>query len=144
MSGKCDKTCTAGCCVYYGDLGPPLSLAQIAMGGSGGAWGRGDPRYHQTTMGATIDVPEVFASKYGGQDRPGYSVTISRPPIVGDVLGGIQSTVSELLGEQPSALQGLLPSGGTVGGSVNPTLLIAGVGFVFVAILLAVVFGGRN
>src|SRR5215471_137514 len=25
MAGKCDKTCTAACCVYFGDLGPVLS-----------------------------------------------------------------------------------------------------------------------
>jgi hypothetical protein len=140
MSGKCNKQCTAGCCVYFGDLGPVLSLMQVAMGGPGGAWGRGDPRLTLTTTGGTIKVPEVFASKYGGQDRPSYEITISRAPGIGAVQAGILSTVDELLGNSPSALQGLLPSG-VSGGSVNPVLLIVGVAFVFVAVLIAVIAG---
>src|SRR5271163_3407953 len=140
LAGKCDKTCTAGCCVYYGDLGPVLSLMQIAMGGAGGSWGRNDKRLTLTTTGGTIQVPEVFASKYGGQNRPAYTITLSTPPPAAQVQSGITSTVNELLGTQPSVLQGLIPASSTTG-SINPVLLIVGVVFVFGAILFAVIAG---
>lgn len=75
--GKCDKTCTAGCCVYYGDLGPPLSLLQIAMGGSGNSlWQQNDPRWSEQPGGYVITVPQVFASKYGGTNRPSYTLQV--------------------------------------------------------------------
>ena len=76
MAGKCDKTCTAGCCVYFGDLGPPLSLLQIAMGGAGSKWGKNDPRFSEQPGGYVITVPQVFASKYGGVNRPSYTLSV--------------------------------------------------------------------
>lgn len=79
FAGKCDKTCTAGCCVYYGDLGPVISGLEIAMGGSG-RWGVNDPRLSASTTGVTVQVPQVFASKYGGVNRPGYTLTVVRRP----------------------------------------------------------------
>ena len=75
MAGKCDKTCTAACCVYYGDLGPVLSGMIVAAGGQG-KWGPNDPRISIQPGGTVITVPEVFASKYGGIDRKGYTVTL--------------------------------------------------------------------
>lgn len=140
LAGKCDKSCTAGCCVYYGALGPVLSLMQVALGGAGGSWGRSDHRLTLTATGGTIQVPEVFKSKYGGEDRPGYTITLSRPPALGAVQSGILSTIDELLGKQPDSLQGLLPSGTTASG-VNPMFLIIGVVFVFGAILIAAMMG---
>ena len=139
LAGKCDKTCTAGCCVYYGALGPPISVAQIAMGGSGGLWGRTDPRLALTSTGGTVTCPEVFASKYGGADRPGYAVTISTPPGIGQVQAGITSTVNELLGNTPSVIAGLAPGVS----SINPIYLVIGVAFVFIGIIVAV-FSGKS
>jgi hypothetical protein len=75
MAGKCDKTCTAACCVYFGDLGPVLSGMIQAAGGTG-KWGPNDPRIQRTAGGTVISAPKVFASKYGGVDRAGYSVTM--------------------------------------------------------------------
>jgi hypothetical protein len=75
MAGKCDKTCTAACCVYFGDLGPVLSGMIVAAGGQG-KWGPNDPRISQQAGGFVITVPEVFASKYGGIDRKGYTITM--------------------------------------------------------------------
>lgn len=141
MQGKCNKLCTAGCCVYYGDLGPVLSMMVTAMGGAPlvPLWGRNDPRYHATANGATINVPEVIGSKYGATDRPGYTLTITAPPPQGKVQAGLLGIVSELTGAPPPSLAGLLPEGMT---SVSPTLIILGVVLVFGAILLAV-FGSR-
>jgi hypothetical protein len=140
MAGKCNKQCTAGCCVYYGVFGPVLSLMQVAMGGAGGAWGRGDPRYKATPNGAVIHVPEVFANKYGQPDRPGYDITITQPPITGRVQAGITSTIDELFGIQSGPLSGLLPSSGATQ-SVSPVLLAIGVGLMFVGVLVAVFVG---
>jgi hypothetical protein len=80
ISGKCNSSCTAGCCIYYGDLGPPLSLAMLALGGSGTHWGANDPRISQGASGVTIQVPQVYASKFGGTNRAGYSITILNRP----------------------------------------------------------------
>jgi len=80
ISGKCNSSCTAGCCIYYGDLGPPLSLAMLALGGSGTHWGANDPRIQVGASGVTIQVPQVYASKYGGSNRSGYSIVILNRP----------------------------------------------------------------
>src|SRR5260370_15171486 len=80
VSGKCNSLCTAGCCIYYGDLGPPLSLAMIALGGSGTLWHANDPRISSGASGVTIQVPQVYASKYGGTNRAAYTITILNWP----------------------------------------------------------------
>lgn len=139
MQGKCNKLCTAGCCVYYGVFGPVLSLMQVAMGGMGSAWKSGDPRYKAMANGAVIHVPEIFGNKYGGADRPGYDISITQPPITGRVQAGLTATVDELFGIQSSPLSGLLPSGVTQ--SVSPLLLALGVGLLFVGVLIAVFVG---
>jgi hypothetical protein len=149
VSGKCNKQCTAGCCVFYGNLGPVLSMMIYAMGGQGYFWGPNDPRYKANAGGgATIQVPEVFASKYGGQDRPGYTVIITPPPPVHQVATTLKNTISQLLGQgTPESSAGdfvskLAGSSGAptiplAGGSTN-TLLIVGVMFLFFALLLVV------
>lgn len=75
MAGRCDKTCTVGCCLYYSDLGPPLSLLRLALGDSSGAWGAGDPRISADYR--TITVPKVYPGKYSSYSRPLYTVTIN-------------------------------------------------------------------
>lgn len=96
MAGKCDKTCTAACCVYHGDLGPVLSVSQIALGGPGGKWGASDPRL----SGRTVHVPTVYGSKYGGVNRPGYDITWNPPATPAQQAGGasgIVGTISQLI-----------------------------------------------
>jgi hypothetical protein len=155
FAGKCNKQCTAGCCVYFGDLGPPLSLAQIAMGGQGGRWGTNDPRWKGNGV---IEVPEVFASKYGGQDRPKYTITISAPPIGAQVSTSLKNTINSLLGLAPttptdplgeiiSGTSGTAPlgtQGGPLGFSSSPGglnltyLVIGGFGLGFLLLLALV------
>ena len=72
MAGKCDKTCTVGCCVYFGDLGPVLNNMSYVLGFPTGKWGKGDPRI----SGRTITCPKVFPSKYSSYAREAYSVTL--------------------------------------------------------------------
>lgn len=72
MAGKCDKTCTVGCCVYFGDLGPVLNNISYVLGFPTGKWGQGDPRI----SGRTITVPKVYPSKYSSYTRPLYTVTL--------------------------------------------------------------------
>jgi len=153
FAGKCNRQCTAGCCVYFGDLGPPLSLAQIAMGGAGGRWKTNDPRWKGN---GTIQVPEVFASKYGGQDRPSYTIQITKPPVGQQVTTSLKGTINSLLGLTPPStgdpLRDVLegPSSapiGTVGAGPlgfssgpNLTLLLLGgfgLGFLLIIALVA-------
>jgi hypothetical protein len=147
MSGKCNKQCTAACCVYFGDIGPVLSMINVAMGGPGFGWGINDPRYHAGSGGSvSIDVPEIFASKYGGRDRKGYSITFTPPAVVQSVQGTLQRSISSLFGgsnavDPLSNLTGgtnaPAPAGSSVGilGGSSPTLTII---LVFLALLLGV------
>lgn len=80
IAGKCDKTCTAGCCVYFGDLGPPLSLVMVALGGQGTNWGSNDPRISSGPSGVTVQIPQVFGSKFGGTNRAAYTLTVLNRP----------------------------------------------------------------
>jgi hypothetical protein len=73
MAGKCDKNCTVGCCVYYGDLGPVLNNISYVLGYPTGKWGQGDPRIN----GRTITCPKVYPSKYSSYSRALYTVTLS-------------------------------------------------------------------
>ena len=108
LSGQCNKSCTAGCCVYFNNYAYVLTLAQYAMGGSGGRWGAhwrpNDGHYHPTPNGATIDVSQVYASKYGGINRPGYTITVQAPAVGPSVAAGLASSVASFFGVTPSSL----------------------------------------
>jgi hypothetical protein len=73
MAGKCDKSCTVGCCVYFGDLGPVLNNISFVLGFPTSKWGRGDPRI----SGRTITVPKVYPSKYSSFSRELYTITLN-------------------------------------------------------------------
>jgi hypothetical protein len=72
LAGKCDKTCTVGCCLYYSDLGPPLSLMRYVLGDRSGQWGASDPRL----SGRTVTVPKVYPGKYSSYSRASYTITL--------------------------------------------------------------------
>lgn len=72
MAGKCDKSCTVGCCVYFGDLGPVLNNISYVLGFPTNKWGKGDPRIN----GRTITVPKVYPSKYSSYSRELYTITL--------------------------------------------------------------------
>jgi hypothetical protein len=99
FAGKCNKNCTAGCCVYYGDLGPVLSLIAVAVSGQPihSQWGTNDPRWKGSVGNATIQVPKVFSSKYGGVDREGYTIVLKKPTVVSNPGSIINSTLSKIL-----------------------------------------------
>jgi hypothetical protein len=109
MTGQCNSSCTAGCCIYYGDLGPPISLIQIAMGGAGGKWGPNDPRIAFSAGGTTVQVPAVFASKYGGTNRAAYTLNVikraagsANPPQYAQVGSPTTSPVGRVLEGTPA------------------------------------------
>jgi hypothetical protein len=72
MSGQCNSSCTVGCCVYFGDLGPVLNNISYVLGFPTGKWGQGDPRI----SGRTITVPKVYPSKYSSYTRALYTITL--------------------------------------------------------------------
>jgi hypothetical protein len=73
MAGQCNASCTVGCCIYYGDLGPVLNNISYVLGFPTGKWGQGDPRI----SGRTVTVPKVYPSKYSSYTRQLYSVTLN-------------------------------------------------------------------
>jgi hypothetical protein len=111
MAGKCDKTCTASCCIYFGDLGPALSDSSVALGGQKiRGWGKGDPRL----SGTTVKVPAVFASKYGGTNRAGYTLNWIAPrKTIGTPQQVITLSTARLSGS-PGAPSAVLQNGATV------------------------------
>ena len=72
MGGQCNSGCTVGCCIYFGDLGPPLNDISYVLGFPTSKWGRGDPRIN----GRTVTVPKVYPSKYSSFTRALYTVTL--------------------------------------------------------------------
>lgn len=71
IGGPCDKGCTVGCCVYYGDIGPVLNDISFVLGFPTGKWGAGDWRI----SGRTVTVPKVYPSKYSPYTRAQYTIT---------------------------------------------------------------------
>jgi hypothetical protein len=82
----CDKSCTAGCCVGCNDLWPSI-LDAIAV--------------FSNPKGGTINVCTVYSSKYGANQRSGYSLTYTPPAIAGGAAslfgGSVGSSVFPLL-----------------------------------------------
>jgi hypothetical protein len=75
---RCDKSCTAACCVGCQDLYPTiLQCAQVF----------GNP------AGGTVQVCKVFGSKYGAVTRAGYSLTY-KPPALPTSADGILSSLT--------------------------------------------------
>jgi len=74
---KCDKSCTAGCCVGCNDLTPTIAAA-IAVLQSGGG---------------TFQVCHVFGDKYGLSDSASYSLTYT-PPTASSSAAGILSSLT--------------------------------------------------
>lgn len=73
------KDCTAGCCLGCNVISPTLSHAyQLFKSGKSG----------------TINVCEVFASKFGGIARAGYTLTYTIPPQITQV----ETTINKVSG----------------------------------------------
>jgi hypothetical protein len=85
-TGKCTKSCTAGCCVYYNDLhsaiaGPDLKVqGGIVMDGATGLV----PALQSPAAGGRCWVPEVYPpsdTAYGNYSRAGYYITLTAPVV---------------------------------------------------------------
>lgn len=78
---KCDKTCTAGCCVGCNVVNGAIANAIYALNAGGG----------------DIWVCPVFPStKYKNPGRPGYHLTYKDPGIVGGTEGAVQGFLNLL------------------------------------------------
>lgn len=113
--GACDKTCTVGCCLYYGFVVVVVSRFTAIL--------------QAATYPATLKLPPTSASKYGYKGSPGLSLTINPvliSPIV-SLLGGNESVPGSI--SAPSSATSvtsnkLLTSVGL--GKVSPTNLLLG------------------
>lgn len=70
----CNKACTVGCCVYYGDLRPGIYGATEFAGGTVGLI----PVIQKGS--GTIYIPEVYPGSFSSYTRPSYTLQVSAPP----------------------------------------------------------------
>lgn len=102
----CDKSCTATCCVGCQDLYPVmLQAVQVFNNPAGG----------------TVQVCTVYGSKYGANQRSGYSLTYTPPKIT--VSSAASSLLSDLTGSSASGILSDLT--GSSGSSLLPLALAA-------------------
>lgn len=85
LAGKCDNTCTSGCCVYFQNLAVVLSLAQIFLAGASirwnGHWNLNQSQFATVSpSGVTLHVPTIVGSKYGMPQRNGYDLNLLNVP----------------------------------------------------------------
>jgi len=87
---QCNSACTATCCVGCQDLYPTVLQAQQVFA---------------NPSGGTVQVCTVYGSKYGAQQRSGYSLTYTPPKLpvtVASAASGVVNTVESALGLTPS------------------------------------------
>ena len=77
-SVKCNKSCTAGCCVGCLDLTPAITAAIGVFQAGGG----------------TITVPQVYGDKYGLKTRSSYTLTYTPPSVAQSVTGELAALTS--------------------------------------------------
>lgn len=86
---KCDKNCTASCCVGCQDLYPTMLQAVAVL---------------NNPSGGSVQVCTVYGSKYGAQQRSGYTLTYTPPKIssaassIASLFGGGSPSGSFLIG----------------------------------------------
>jgi hypothetical protein len=68
VAGKCNKACTAGCCIYYGDFAGGGAPAYTGINGLISAVQNGGRR--------SVTMPKVYPGKYSSFTRPLYTVTL--------------------------------------------------------------------
>ena len=68
QAGKCNKQCTAGCCIYWGDFAGGGAPAYTGINGLIAAVNNGGKR--------NVTMPKVYPGKYSSFTRPLYTVTL--------------------------------------------------------------------
>ena len=79
---KCDKSCTAGCCVGCQDLTPSIAAAIAVLQAGGG----------------TFTVCQVFGDKYGLSNSSSYPLTYTPPSVASSAASAVSSIESALTG----------------------------------------------
>lgn len=104
----CNKGCTVGCCVYYNDLLPGITMCTQALNALGGSLSSaqtvaaGMPAFNNQPAQAngasgictsfTFTIEAIAKSKYSDYTRPAYQVTLTQPP-ASAVSSGLTSLV---------------------------------------------------
>lgn len=107
---KCDRSCTATCCVGCQDLYPSMLQALNVL---------------NSPTGGTVQVCTVYGSGYGAQQRGGYTLTYTPPTlpsIASTAVSDVGSAISNLFG-------GSTPGAAGGGSSLLPLLAIGLVAF---------------
>lgn len=119
---NCDKTCTAGCCIFFNYLEPAIDcfIKRLQRTAPGGAF--------------AVAIPAIPGNKYGFPNFPSYTVTVrlasASNSVVSSVLGP-GNFLSRLLGGGGSVTSGIATPGATRPASKFPLYIFG--------ILLAVV-----
>jgi hypothetical protein len=71
-NGPCNKSCTVGCCIYWGIFAPALDDISYVLGFPTGKYGQGDYRI----SGRTVTIVKFNPSKYSPYTRAAFSVTL--------------------------------------------------------------------
>ncbi len=75
---KCDKSCTASCCVGCLDIMPSIQNAMAVF---------------SSPTGGTASIRKVFGDSYGLATRGGYTLTYTPPVGVSGALSSIESSL---------------------------------------------------
>ncbi len=88
---KCDKNCTATCCVGCQDLYPTMLQAVQVL---------------NSPNGGSVQACTVYGSSYGANQRAGYTLTYAPPsiPAAGSAVAGIESALGIGSGGSSSSL----------------------------------------
>jgi hypothetical protein len=134
-TGKCTRGCTVSCCVFYNDLHSAIYGPSVAPynGSTAAANGANGLIPVLAAGGGTAYIPTIYGSKYGLTQRPGYSVTVTSPPVIDSALGSLENALGQLTGSAAPLPGGT--SGTTFG--VSTILLVLGVVLVLVAVFAA-------
>lgn len=116
-STKCDKNCTAGCCVGCNPLNAGASNAIYVFQNGGGR----------------AEFPQKNGSpKYGGEERAGYSLEYIPPK-------GPVGEFGNLLDELTSSLTGQPGMPGGLGSGSNTSVMVLVIGFAILLLIVMVV-----
>jgi hypothetical protein len=125
-SGKCTKSCTAGCCVFYNNLhsaifGPSGAPYNGNIAAANGATGIIPA---MQSGGGVCSIPKIFPpsdKSYGNYTRAGYFLTFKKPAIVNNaasalsVSGSGANLVVQAAVPAPPAPTTAVPVGATAG-----------------------------
>lgn len=114
-TGTCGKTCTAGCCIYYGYIHGGFNNTIAAL-----------QKLQQTGQPQTWNYVAIDANKYGLRGRQAFSVTFHSPAI-----GSTSSLVNSVSSSLSSVVSSVVP-----GSKLSLSTIVLIIGFIALVVIL--------